>query len=342
MRRTVVVSALTAALLVGFLVSASVGQLSVSPANVVGTLLDHLGIGTSWRPHRLIDAEAIWQIRMPRVCMSVLVGAALGVAGAVMQAVFGNPLAEPGVVGVSSGAALGAAIAITAGVELAGGWGTAALAFLGGAIATGVAYATARQSGRIEMVTLLLTGIAVNAVTGAALAMLLFVGTQASREEVIFWQLGSLNGTRWHEVGLVAVVGVIVTAVVWTQSRRYDLLALGERTAQHLGVRVERLRLLSIASVALLVGVGVAFTGIIAFVGLVVPHVVRMVLGPAHRTLIPVSALGGAVLLTWADLGARTLQSGADLPIGMLTSLLGGPFFFWLVRSTRAKAGGWA
>jgi iron complex transport system permease protein len=340
-KRTLLIAGLAVVLVAGFLVSASIGQLPVSPANVVGAIADHLGIHTSLSPERMIDSETIWQIRLPRVFMAALVGASLGVAGAVMQVIFGNPLAEPGVVGVSAGAALGAAFAITLGIEISGGWGTALLAFVGAVCATAIAYITARQRGRVETVTLLLTGIAVNAVAGAGLALLLFAGTQSSREEVIFWQLGSINGTRWYEVGAVAIIVLATTVLVFTQARRYDLLALGERTAQHLGVRVERLRIMSIIAVALLVGVGVAFVGITAFVGLVVPHIIRMIVGPAHRDLLWLSALGGAVLLTTADVLARTVRDGADIPIGVLTALIGGPFFFWLVRSTRAKAGGW-
>jgi iron complex transport system permease protein len=170
----------------------------------------------------------------------------------------------------------------------------------------------------------------------------MFVADSGSREQIIFWQLGSMNGTRWSEVAVVAAVAVPAAAVAIGLSRSYDLLALGERTAGHLGLAVERLRIGSMAMVALLVGVAVAFTGIIAFVGLVVPHLVRMTIGPAHRALMLSSLLGGAALVVWADLLARTLVTGSDLPIGLLTSLVGGPFFFYLVRATRSRAGGWA
>ena len=158
----------------------------------------------------------------------------------------------------------------------------------------------------------------------------------------MFWQLGSMNGSRWDEVATVAVVGLTATAVAVRLAPRYDLLALGERSAAHLGVRVERVRVVSVVVVALLTGVAVAFVGIIVFVGLVVPHLVRMALGPAHRPLLIVSLLGGATLMVYADLLARTAVASADLPIGLLTSLVGGPFFFWLIRRNRRRAGGWA
>jgi iron complex transport system permease protein len=169
-----------------------------------------------------------------------------------------------------------------------------------------------------------------------------FLGDTQSREQIVFWQLGSINGTRWDEVVIVAVVGVAAVTVALLLAPAYDLLALGDRTAAHLGLKVERLRIASIVIVALMTGVGVAFVGIISFVGLVVPHLVRMILGPAHRWLLAMSVLGGATLLVWADMLARTLVVASDLPIGMLTSLVGGPFFYWLIRRNRRQSGGWA
>ncbi len=341
-RRTAVIGGFVVLLLAGIFVSASVGQLAVGPREVVGAALHGLGIDTSWRPSDEITENTLLYIRFPRVAMSILVGAALAVAGAVMQAIFGNPLAEPGVVGVSAGAAFGAAVAIAFGAVALGSWSVAAFAFVGGFGATILVYATARVGGRTEVVTLLLTGIAVNAFAGAGLALVMFAADSGSREQIVFWQLGSMNGTRWGEVITVAVVGIPATVAAVLLARRYDLLALGERTASHLGLRVERLRIGSITLVALLTGAAVAFSGIIMFVGLVVPHLVRMLLGPSHRTLLLASVIGGAALVVWADLLARTLVEGSDLPIGLLTSLIGGPFFFYLVRATRSRSGGWA
>jgi iron complex transport system permease protein len=258
-----------------------------------------------------------------------------------MQAVFGNPLAEPGVVGVSSGAALGASIAIVFGLQFAGG-GVAALAFVGGLLATLLVYAVARAGGRTEVVTLLLTGIAINAFAQAGLAFVLFLADTASREQIVFWQLGSLAGSVWSELVVVVPLLVVGTIVAIVLARSLDVLALGERNARALGVDVEGLRIIAIVLVALLTAAAVAFAGIIAFVGLVVPHIVRMVLGPAHRGLLAASAIGGAALLVWADLLTRTLVDGADLPIGMLTALVGGPFFFALLYQQRRRSGGWA
>ncbi|MCS0499960.1 FecCD family ABC transporter permease [Protaetiibacter mangrovi] len=341
-RRVIVGIALGALLVAAVLVSAIAGQFGVSLTEVVGSLLRSLGIPNGWAPDDPTTEAALWVIRFPRIVMACAVGAALAVAGAVMQAIFGNPLAEPGVVGVSSGAALGAAIAIVGGMLALGEWTIAVLAFAGGLLATLLVYGVSRANGRTEVVTLLLTGIAVNAFGGAGLAFLLFLAGSASREQIVFWQLGSLSGSLWREAAIVAVVAVAGTAVAVALGRRFDILALGERNARHLGIDVERLRFGSIVLVALLTGAAVAFVGIIAFVGLVVPHLMRMILGPSHRALLVASAVGGALLLVVADLLARTLVPGAELPIGLLTSLIGGPFFFVLLWRQRRASGGWA
>lgn len=340
-RITVVTIVVIAFLLCGIVLSAGLGQLDLTPKGVVGSILKAIGISNSWELDDPMIEASLWKIRFARLTMSLLVGALLAVAGTVMQAIFGNPLAEPGVVGVSSGAALGAAIAIAANLTFFGVWTSAVAAFIGGTLATFLVYVTARQQGRTEVVTLLLTGIAVNAFCGAGLALVMFMGSNSSREQIVFWQLGTMNGARWSQVIVVAVIGIPAAIVAVCLGRKYDLLALGDKTAAHLGIRVERLRTLSVILVALLTSVAVAFVGIIAFVGLVVPHAIRMILGPAHRTLLLVSALAGAALLVYADLVARTLVKGADLPIGLLTSLIGGPFFFWLIRRNRKSAGGW-
>ena len=329
-------------LAVGVLVSAMTGQLPITPGEVVGSVLRAMGIDNPWAPVDPVIESTLWVVRLPRIATALVVGAALAVAGAVMQAIFGNPLADPGLVGVSAGGALGAAVAIVAGVTVLGGGAVALFAFAGALLATLLVYFVARANGRTEVVTLLLTGIAVNAFAGAGLAFLLFAADSGSREQIVFWQLGTLNGSRWDEAIIVAIICAVGAAIAVLLGRRYDLLALGERNARHLGVNVEVLRIVSIVLVALLTGAAVAFTGIISFVGLVVPHIMRMLLGPSHRRLILSSALGGGVLLVFADLLARTIATGADLPIGLITSLIGGPFFFFLLYRQRQRSGGWA
>ncbi|WP_139980439.1 FecCD family ABC transporter permease [Nocardioides litoris] len=335
------VVALLAGVVVASLVAAGSGQSPIPLPEVAGSVLHRLGLDLGPLPTAPRGDATLWTVRFPRVAMALVVGAALGAAGALMQGVFGNPLAEPSVVGVSAGAAVAAAASITFAWTFAGEWTIALCAFAGGLVTTLAVYALSRADGRTEVVTLVLTGIAVNAVAGAGLAFLLFVADTQAREQIVFWQLGSLNGTRWPYVGVVAPFAVVGCLAALACARRLDLLALGERPARHLGVDVERLRIGLVVVVALLTAAAVSFCGIVAFVGLVVPHVVRMVTGPAHRVVLPASMLAGALVLVVADTVARTFVAGADLPIGMLTSLVGGPFFFWLLRRTRRSAGGW-
>ena len=333
---------LSIALLVSLVFAAGHGQLDVPPSEVLGSLMHRIGLDIGPMPHHPQGENTLWQVRFPRVVMAALAGASLATAGALMQGVFGNPLAEPGVVGVSAGAAVAAATAIVFELTFAGTWTIAICAFVGGLITTTLVYVMSRDGGRTEVVTLVLTGIAINAMTSAGLAFLMFLGDTQAREEIVFWTLGSLNGSRWEYVGVVLPMAVVGIAAAMFLAPRLDLLALGDRAARHVGVDVERLRMSTIVVVAVLTAAAVAFCGIISFVGLIVPHLVRMVAGPGHRLLVPASALGGAVLLVLADLWARTLVAYADLPIGMLTALVGGPFFFWLIRRARRTAGGWA
>ncbi|WP_040796589.1 FecCD family ABC transporter permease [Nocardia higoensis] len=321
--------------------SAAIGQVPTSPAEVAGSVFHRIGLDWGPMPAHPAGDVTLWQVRFPRVLLAILVGAALATAGALLQGVFANPLAEPGVIGVSSGAAVGAGAVIVLGGAFVASWSVALAAFVAGLITTMLVYVLARANGRTEVVTLVLTGVAINAFAGGLIAFLLFIASPAARDQLVFWQLGSLNGATWEAVGVVATltcVGVVAAAAV---ASRLDLLALGESAARHLGVDVERLRRTVIVIVAVLATAGVAFTGIIMFVGLIVPHVVRMIVGPGHRVLIPLSAIVGAVVLLAADVGARSLVDNADLPLGMLTSLVGGPFFFWLLRRTRARSGGW-
>jgi iron complex transport system permease protein len=323
------------------LLSAGIGQMRLTPGEVIHVLAARMGLMLGPEPAAPNADAVVMSIRLPRLALAGLSGAALATAGALMQGVFRNPLAEPGVIGVSSGAAAAACGGMALGLGALGPWGIALLAFAGGLGTTFLVYGLARSDGRTEVVTLVLTGVAVNAMAGAVIALFVFLADTSAREEIIFWQLGSLNGTRWQYVAVAAPIVIAGAVAAMALARGLDLLALGERPARHLGVDVERLRIWSIVLVAFLTAAAVAFSGIIAFVGLVVPHLIRMILGPGHRVLLPASALGGAALLMAADLAARTLVDYADLPIGMLTALVGGPFFFYLLRRTRRQAGGW-
>ncbi|MFC0531853.1 FecCD family ABC transporter permease [Phytohabitans kaempferiae] len=341
MRRAALLLGLGAGLVVLCLVAAGTGQVRVPPAEVLGSLTHRLGLDIGPMPSAPQGENALWVVRFPRVVLAVIVGASLGCAGALMQGLFGNPLAEPGVIGVSSGAAVGAATAIVAGVSTLGGWTVAAAAFAGGLAAALLVYSMSRAGGRTEVVTLVLTGIAVNAVAGALIGLVMFFGDADAVRAIAFWQLGSLAQATWGSVGTTLPCAVAGIAAALFAARRLDLLALGDQQARHLGVNVERLRIALIGVTALLAASAVAFTGVISFVGLVVPHLIRMVAGPGHRLLLPASALAGAAVVVGGDLAARTLIEYQELPLGVLTAVVGGPCFFWLLRRTRSRAGGW-
>lgn len=322
------------------MVSAGNGAYGIPIGDIIASLGNRLGFGG----HALerVPESVLWDIRFPRVVLAVIVGACLGCAGAVMQGVFGNPLAEPGVIGISSGAAVGAVCAIALGVSLFGTWTVTIFAFVSGLITVLIVYGLSRQGGRTEVITLILTGIAVNAFGGAVIGLFIFVADNSQLTAITFWQLGSLAQASWSKVLAVVPFAVVGLVVAPMYARRLDLLALGERPARHLGVDVERMRIVLILVVAILTAAAVAVSGIIGFVGLVIPHLLRMVAGPGHRFLVPGSALGGALILTAADYVARTVAAPAELPLGVLTALVGSPFFFWLLRRTRRKQGGWA
>ncbi len=322
--------------------SAAVGAFEIPVGEILGAIgrrLPFLNVGGD---RNALADSVLWDIRLPRVALGVVVGASLASAGACMQGTFANPLAEPGVVGVSSGAALGAVIQIAIGLTLAGTWTLAAFAFIGGLATVALVYFSARNEGRTEVVTLVLAGVAINAFAGALIGLLTYVSNDEQLRSITFWSLGSLAQATWPKVGVVGPLALAGFVVAMTQTRRLDLLALGERSARGLGVDVERLRITTLAVVALLTAASVAVSGVILFVGLVVPHLVRMLAGPRHRVLLPGAALGGALVLVLADVVARTLVSPAELPLGVLTALIGSPFFFVLLRRTRASQGGWA
>ncbi|NNG99139.1 FecCD family ABC transporter permease [Gordonia araii] len=330
---------LLAMTVIAALYSMAIGQNPVPVSQVVGSLLHHVSIPLGPLPDQ-VGEDTLWQVRIPRVYLALAVGAALGCAGAVLQGVFANPLAEPGIIGVSSGAAAGASGVIAVGGLGAAGYFVAGGAFAAGLVTTLFVYLAARSAGRTQVVSLVLTGIAVNAFAGGLIAFFTYRATPAARDQIVFWQMGSLNRATMDQVLLVASLAVIGLAASFVLARRIDLLSLGEYTAGHLGVDVEKLRRWSVVIVALLTAAAVSFCGIILFVGLVVPHFMRLIVGPRHAVLIPASAVAGACLLTAADLASRTLVPYGELPLGMITSLVGGPVFLFLLRR-EMKRGGW-
>jgi iron complex transport system permease protein len=318
-----------AAVLCLLLIGAAAVSLAVGTAPItIGSVVDAL-LG---RPTESTVSTIVWQIRLPRLVLGLLVGAALAVAGAAMQGFFQNPMADPYIVGVSSGAALGATCGMVFRLDfwVFGLSPIPLLAFAGALGTTFLVYALALRGGRVPVMLLLLIGVAVGALAAAATSFLMLIGDEDTRL-VLFWLLGSLSSRRWDHVRMVLPYVAIGIVVIWVYARDLNVLLLGEETAQHTGVEVERVKRIVLTAAALLAAAAVSVSGIVGFVGLVIPHLLRLLIGPDHRRLIPMSALAGAALVVLADILARTLIAPSEIPIGIITSALGCPFFLFLI-----------
>lgn len=315
-----------------------IGALDVPLRDVLRAFADRTSVSPAF-------AAVVLDIRLPRVILGSLTGAALAVSGAALQGVVRNPLADPGLIGVSAGAAVGAVLAIAGGIAslpglaaLGGSAVIALCAFAGALVASFATLKLATRDGRTSVVTLLLAGIAINAGGGALLGYFMYAADNEQLRNITLWTLGSLAGGS-TETNLVAGVVVGLGLVLLFRDRdRLDLMLLGEAEAFHVGVNVEALKRRVVLISALMVGAVVAFAGLIGFVGLVVPHICRLLFGPSHRALLPASALLGAALLAFADVGARTIAAPAELPIGVLTAALGTPFFLALLLGAQRRS----
>jgi iron complex transport system permease protein len=331
-RRVILISA--AILLTALVLAAGIGAVRIPPGEVVRILLSRVpGVHLipTWS-----DSNAIifWEIRLPRVLLGALVGMALSVAGGAYQGMFKNPLADPYVLGVSSGAALGAAIAIAflSRLHMAGVGAVPVVAFAGGLLAVTLVYRLAAVGRRVPTVGLLLAGVAVGSFSISMVSLILYFTDPQARDGIIFWMMGGLGGASWQKVGWLLpylAVGIGTLLFYW---RELNALLLGEDSAQSLGVDVEYLKKVVLAAGSLLTAAAVAFSGAIGFVGLIVPHLVRFLVGPDHRYLLPAAGVVGAVVLVAADTVARSLLGAAELPVGLIMAVLGGPFFLWLLR----------
>jgi iron complex transport system permease protein len=291
------------------------------------------------------DALVLWSIRLPRIVLAAMAGALLAAAGTIMQGLFRNPLADPALVGVSSGGALAAAATIVAGDRLLAA-GTQLpfevlppAAFLGALIVTVALYRIATQEGRTSIAVFLLGGLAIAALAGAGIGFLVYLADDRQLRDITFWMLGSFSGATWPKAGAIAPFLALVVVSIPFVARGLDLMVLGENEAFHMGLSVERLKRAAIVLVAAATGATVAVAGVIGFVGIVVPHLLRLVVGPGHRLLLPASMCLGAILLLGADTIARVLVAPAELPIGIVTALIGAPFFLMLLLRQRALVG---
>jgi iron complex transport system permease protein len=321
-------------LLVCVVVSLGIGAVKIGPLQVISILMERVGLS------RLTDftdqqAAVLYAIRLPRVLLGVLVGAALAVAGAAMQGLFRNPLADPGLLGISSGASLGVAAVTVLKVYVFGFYTQSIAAFVGSLLAILAISSLAQENRRTNVTMMLLCGIAINALCIAGTGLFTYLSTDDQLRTITFWQLGSLASATWTAVSAAAPLILICTVGMLFLASPLNALLLGESNADHLGVNVERVKWTLVALVALGVGAAVAVSGMIGFVGLMVPHLIRLWLGPNHRVLLPLAALLGAVLLVLADLVARTIVVPSELPIGIVTSLTGSPFFLYLLMRQR-------
>lgn len=323
-------------LLVTVVCATALGSVAIPLRSVVSVLLDALpGVSVGgWQP---AHAAIILHLRLPRVLLALLVGGALALAGAVLQGLFRNPMADPGLIGVSSGGALGAVVAITSGLALRSQWLLPFLAFLGATGATAAIYLLATRHGRTPTATLLLAGLAVGAFLTAMSSFLLSLAEHVLvLREMLFWLLGGLDGRGWTHLWLAAVPVLPGCLALLLFARDLNILAAsGEEAAKSLGVEMRSLKRWLLALTALVTGGVVSVSGTIGFVGLIIPHAVRLLSGPDHRVLLPLSFLAGAIFLIWIDLLTRVLSPSEELRLGVVTAAIGAPFFLWLLQRYR-------
>lgn len=333
-RPRVVIGALTLACLGAVIVSVAVGSVTVPPVRVIQVFAAHLVPGAGGGVAGTLEDQIVWDFRLPRALLGLVVGAALAVAGAVLQAVVRNPLADPFVFGVSSGASVAAvaALTLTSGVFAAAS--VPAAAFAGAFATTVLVFLLAQRRGRVTPERLVLAGVALSYLLSSVTSYLVLraSGPNSGVTQVLSWLAGSLAAAEWSDLGLPTLVLVVATTVLVLLSAVLNAFLTGDETATSLGVDVGRVRLVLFVLTSLLVGVVVAVSGSIGFIGLVVPHAVRMVTGSDHRWVLPASALAGGLLLVVADVGARLLLAPTEVPVGLLTAVVGAPFFLWLLR----------
>ena len=341
-RITLVLGLLTGALLASVLVALATGPTEVGMGDLLSLIVgDNNGNSPDSGRPGAVDAatrDILLRVRLPRVVLGLLVGAALSTAGAVFQALLRNPLADPYVLGVSGGAALaGISVLALASVFAISSQAVPIAAFGGGLLATGLLYWVSGGRGRSSPTSLLLTGVVFNAFASAGIVFLASVAGFFEGSRIFLWLIGHLSAVEIDAAGIVAISVIAGLATAMVLARSLNLLALGDESAAHLGIPVEAHRRYLLLATSLMVGAAVAVSGLIGFVGLIVPHALRLVIGSDHRLLIPATALSGATFLVLCDTLARTLLDGRELPVGAVTAVVGGPLFIYLLRRTQAR-----
>jgi len=330
--------ALGITLLLSAVGSAALGAARIPLGASAGILLETVGIRTPWLDDATeIQRQIIRGIRLPRILAAALVGAGLAITGAAMQALFRNPMADPGLIGVSAGGALGAVLAIATGLAAAHVLALPVAAFLGSLIATIGAFLFSMRRGRSHVATLLLAGLAVTYLCSAGTSALIsFTYDRDTLREMVFWLLGGFDNRGWEHVAIIAPAVLVGGLIIYAHARPLNLLSLGEEEAQSLGIAVHRTRGVLLVAGSLVTGAAVAISGLIGFVGLIIPHLVRLLAGPSdYRFLLPLSALGGAIFLLLADTVARVVIQPVELRVGIVTAFVGAPVFLWLLARSR-------
>ncbi|MPZ81196.1 MAG: iron chelate uptake ABC transporter family permease subunit [Actinophytocola sp.] len=330
----VCVLVLSALLAVVVVLAAGIGSVSIPAGDAWRIVAAHL-TGQPVAGDPALD-QILWNFRVPRVLLAALCGAGLAVAGVVLQALTGNPLADPYILGVSAGGSVGAVLVLSATAGTLGGLGVSGAAFLGAMLAVGLVFLLGQRRGRLDPVRLILAGVAVSYAFTSITSYLQLRAAPNDMRQIMFWLLGSVSGAHWSQLSVVGVVVVAATLLLTLFGRQLNALVTGDESATALGVDVRRLRIGLIVLTSLLAGAMIAVAGGIGFVGLMVPHLVRMAFGADHRRLLPLSALVGALYLVVVDLLSRTLDAPNELPLNVLTALFGAPFFVWLLRRDRS------
>ncbi len=331
-RWSIIIVILSLALVAAIIICLSIGVVSIPFDQVISILLG----GGSER-----DRHIVLNLRLPRVLLGVIVGASLAVAGATMQGLFRNPMASPSVIGISAGAAFGASLALVLGVSwVSGAFAIPAMAFLFAFITLFLVYAVSRdRRGYVPVETLLLAGIAIGALFNALVSALqYFAGDKLSG--VVFWLMGGLNNATWDQILISVPAAILGCSIIMMLSRDLNAIMVGEEQAGNLGINVNQVRMVLLLAASLVTAIAVSVAGTIGFVGLIIPHVLRILVGPDHRVLLPASIIGGALFMVATDTLARTIISPAELPVGIITSIMGAPFFIYLLMS-RKKSMGW-
>lgn len=333
-RWTTITIGLVAVLVIAMILACVIGTADISPTDIVKMSLRKIpffeeSITQTWKDG---SETIIFMLRLPRIILAALIGSALAVAGTTYQALFKNPMADPYIIGVSSGAALGANIAILFGFEfmLYGLSPITFFAFSGSLAVTFFVYRVAKVGSKVHVETLLLTGVAISAFLSAMSSFLMYIAGD-KLHQMVYWMMGGLWSTKWNDVSAIIVFILAGMIVIGRYSREMNLLLMGDETAQNLGVDVEHTKKILLTTASLITAFAVSVSGLIGFVGLVIPHIMRIIVGPDHRILIPTSALFGAIFLVCADTLARSLLSPTEIPVGIITAFFGGPFFTYLL-----------